>query len=119
MDPSYPQDRLFIYAEDSNASFVLFQSTNAEKASSISQNLVCMEECDLPEGVQEVKNPRVPEVDEETTCLVLFTSGSTGRPKAVQHAHRHLREVSMGTVDYFSLGKYKYICPALSEHSPN
>lgn len=102
MDPSYPEDRLTIYAEDSHAAVVLAQAHNLDLASRISSNVMCMHEC-IPGPHETFENPEVRGIEPESTCLVLFTSGSTGRPKGVQHGHRHLREVIMGTVDYFGL----------------
>jgi amino acid adenylation domain-containing protein len=102
MDPSYPEDRLTIYAEDSHAAVVLAQAHNLDLACRVASNILCMHEC-IPGPDEAYENPQIKGIGPESTCLVLFTSGSTGRPKGVHHAHRHLREVIMGTVDYFGL----------------
>jgi microcystin synthetase protein McyB len=99
LDPGYPKERLEIYCQDSGVSLILVQRHNLDLGKSIASDQIIMEE------LSDEFSPRKHEIDvtADDTSLVLFTSGSTGRPKGVHHNHRHLREVIMGTVDYFGL----------------
>jgi non-ribosomal peptide synthetase component F len=104
LDPSYPPERLAIYAEDAKAAIVLTQAHLLSSAAEIGSD------CALIQAVDTIdlssfhgNNPDVA-IDSETTSLILFTSGSTGRPKGVQHAHRHLRDLLFSMRDYLKIG---------------
>ena len=93
MDPSYPAERLALFAEDSGASVIVTQS-----------DLVA----GLPEGVAKLvldRDPRLAEAPEgnpeggvspEDVAYMIYTSGSTGRPKGVQVEHRNVANFFTG-----------------------
>lgn len=113
MDPTYPEERLAIYAEDAKAAVVLTQEQHENSARQlagdavvlvVNEGVLCQDE---GEGASQdaSQNLSTDYCNSESTSLVLFTSGSTGRPKGVQHAHRHLRELLLGTCNYFDLNE--------------
>lgn len=108
MDPTYPVERLVIYAEDAKAAIVLTQARHAATAAELSTaDVLVIDETawasypttNLPAG----------RCQSEATSLVLFTSGSTGRPKGVVHAHRHLQDLLYGMRDYFDVGGLRLV----------
>lgn len=101
LDPGYPKERLEIYAQVAGVSLILVQRQNLELATAISSRQLIVDELnhEVSPCKQEV------DVTADDTSIVLFTSGSTGTPKGVHHNHRHLREITMGTVGYFDLSE--------------
>lgn len=103
LDPSYPAERLTMYAEDARAAIVLTQAhllSNAAELGGDGARIQAIDQLDV--SYMPATNPEV-QLNSENTSLILFTSGSTGRPKGVQHAHRHLRDLLFGMRDYFKI----------------
>ena len=107
MDPSYPEERLAIYAEDSRAAVVLTQPQHEQAALQVTAGqarVMVVDARALSAAGGAPLNGSAPASEAEDTCLILFTSGSTGRPKGVVHAHRHLRDLLNSYRDYYSIG---------------
>lgn len=87
LDPSYPQDRLAYMVEDSDAQWLISDSSSQQLAREICQpdNIIAYSEIDL-------QRPLVtrPEILEEQLAYVIYTSGSTGKPKGVCVSHSGL-----------------------------
>lgn len=93
MDPSYPADRLALYAKDSGCPVIVTETAAADV---------------LPKGPALLLldgNPRLADApatppDEgpgpEDLAYVIYTSGSTGRPKGVMVSHRNLMNFCTG-----------------------
>ena len=88
IDPSYPQERIHLMLEDSNASVLL--TTNANKKQLPLEKL--KNPCQVVFLEKEIwadqptNNPN-PQSSPDDLAYIIYTSGSTGRPKGVAIAH--------------------------------
>src|SRR5581483_7598516 len=93
MDDSYPEDRLSYMLTDSQAIFLLTNSSRAAKF--LSSGVECIPSDGLsilPAGLSGSRtlDGRARSVVWESAAYVIYTSGSTGRPKGVVVQHRSL-----------------------------
>jgi amino acid adenylation domain-containing protein len=89
LDPSYPEERLLLMLQDSQASAIISNSETWRLASQLAQHrlpILHLDELrDLPE------NPDFPAaITADTLAYILYTSGSTGQPKGVMQKHRNV-----------------------------
>ena len=111
-DPSYPDDRLAIYLEDSKAKVVLAQTHHMGRAHGMvdsSEGVRVIDVGVLDEVVSDVP-ALITRAGPEDPCYIIFTSGSTGRPKGVVVAHRGLRDLLPWLVTRHELGKCLLSC---------
>ena len=101
---SYPDDRLSIYLEDSNAKVVLVQVQHKERALSMVGADVRVVDIATLDGSSIDSSVQLRRAGPEDPSYIIFTSGSTGRPKGVVLPHRGLRDLLPWLVDKFSLG---------------
>ena len=80
-DPAYPEDRIKLILEDSEAKFVL---TSDELAPLYGDKALTINEKELAE--MSVENPNV-DIKPDDLSYMIYTSGSTGRPKGVMLRH--------------------------------
>ncbi|MDX5350578.1 MAG: LLM class flavin-dependent oxidoreductase [Paracoccaceae bacterium] len=96
MDPSYPADRLALYAEDSGCPVIVTEAAVADLLPPGPQRLVLEADARLAEA------PATPPADApgpEDLAYVIYTSGSTGRPKGVMVTHRNVMNFFAGMDD--------------------
>lgn len=101
IDTLYPEARINLIIEDSNASF--FVSLKSKRIYSIDTISVFIE--DILESMDVL--PIAPieyNVSTDSTAYIMYTSGSTGKPKGVQVAHYNLINV------LYSMSKEPGIC---------
>ncbi|MCH2164559.1 MAG: LLM class flavin-dependent oxidoreductase [Marinovum sp.] len=88
MDPSYPRDRLAIFAEDSAAQVILCEAATRDSMADMDVDML------LLDGDPRVENADTAPLENiakpEDLAYVIFTSGSTGRPKGVMVEHRNV-----------------------------
>ncbi|MDB9344758.1 amino acid adenylation domain-containing protein [Nodularia spumigena CS-586/05] len=96
IDPSYPQERINLIIEDSNA-VILLTTKSLQKQLSLEHlknttQLVFLDGLEQGSqesgvGSEEVFNHQLPITNHHDLAYVIYTSGSTGRPKGVAIAH--------------------------------
>lgn len=86
MDPTYPPDRLSLYAEDSGCRVIVTETGVMADLPKGADLLVVDADPRLGVGTRHV-GPGPMEVD---PAYVIYTSGSTGRPKGVVVSHRNV-----------------------------
>jgi len=90
IDSSYPEARLDLILEDSDAKFYIGLNLNKkfpDKLSSLSIERILNEIVDLSIEPLNIK------VSTDAAAYIMYTSGSTGKPKGVQVAHSNLINV--------------------------
>jgi amino acid adenylation domain-containing protein len=99
IDPSYPQERINLIIEDSNA-VILLTTKSLQKQLSLEHlknttQLVFLDGLEQGSqesgvGSEEVFNHQLPITNHHDLAYVIYTSGSTGRPKGVAICHASL-----------------------------
>ncbi|MBW4634872.1 MAG: amino acid adenylation domain-containing protein [Iphinoe sp. HA4291-MV1] len=87
LDPAYPQERLELILEDSQASVLLTQQNLLERLPKHQAQVVCIDTDEEIIALASEENPKTT-VTPENLAYILYTSGSTGKPKGVQIEHR-------------------------------
>ncbi|SHH54579.1 MupA/Atu3671 family FMN-dependent luciferase-like monooxygenase [Cognatishimia maritima] len=95
LDPSFPQDRLSIYLEDSAAKLVVSQSEIAKDLPTSAARVLLI---DAEAPPDEVATP-AEQVTGADLAYLMFTSGSTGRPKGVMVEHSNVINFFAGMDD--------------------
>nr|WP_070960548.1 MupA/Atu3671 family FMN-dependent luciferase-like monooxygenase [Hyphomonas sp. Mor2] len=95
MDPSYPQDRLSIMLEDSQAKVLLTETGLAGRLPAANAEMVTLN------AIAQDADASAPHVavNSDHLAYIIFTSGSTGRPKGVKVAHRNVANFFAGMDD--------------------
>lgn len=83
LDPAYPEDRVALYLEDSEAAVVVTTAALAPRLPPHGARVLPLD-APLPEG------PDGPGPRPEDAAYVIYTSGSTGRPKGVVVTHANV-----------------------------
>lgn len=96
MDPTYPADRLALYAEDSGCPVILTESAVAEALPHGPARLVLDTD---PRLAAASAAPPADGPTAEDPAYVIYTSGSTGRPKGVVVTHRNAMNFFAGMDD--------------------
>lgn len=100
LDPSYPEERIRLVAEDAALALVLTEDGAADAVAML--DVPCW---DIGEDAPQDATPAVlPVSDPETLAYVIFTSGSTGRPKGVCVSVRNLARLFTTTQEMFAFG---------------
>ncbi|MFN8433384.1 MAG: amino acid adenylation domain-containing protein [Anaerolineales bacterium] len=84
LDPSFPTERLAFMLADSEASFILTQTSLQETMPEHKAQVICL---DALEKVS-AKKGKKKEAKPSDLAYVIYTSGSTGKPKGVQIHHQ-------------------------------
>ena len=95
MDPSYPADRLALYAEDSGCPVIVTESTVAEALPHGPALLIL----DTDSRLASAPTTLADGPNAEDPAYVIYTSGSTGRPKGVVITHRNALNFFAGMDD--------------------
>ena len=92
LDPAYPEERLRVMLEDSEARLIVTNSGNMCLAQRLvnktNRNLLIINIDSFEASVPD-QNPDI-EIKTEQPAYILYTSGSTGRPKGVVQNHRNV-----------------------------
>jgi len=102
LDPNYPQDRLALMLEDSQAKVVLTQSNISEQLPQAVPQLELDKQWEKI-SKQSQENPNVT-INPEALAYIIYTSGSTGKPKGVAMPHRTLNNLIHWQRDHSPLG---------------
>jgi amino acid adenylation domain-containing protein len=87
LDPEYPQDRLLLMLQDSQAPVVLTQShLVALFQATTGAQIICLDR-DWPLLAQESTTTPVVQMTAKNLAYCIYTSGSTGKPKGVLNVH--------------------------------
>ncbi|HEY9813596.1 MAG TPA: amino acid adenylation domain-containing protein, partial [Candidatus Sericytochromatia bacterium] len=94
LDPAYPQERLALILEDTQATVLLTQQKFVETlyTTSLPENktkVICLD-TDWHLIEQESLDNCTSDITSNNLAYVIYTSGSTGKPKGVQICHRSL-----------------------------
>jgi len=92
LDPSFPQENLAYFLQDSTADLVITDSAHLSLLSQLGSNGKVVLRLDQIEAEMPTDNPHIPVAPEQVAAL-LYTSGSTGRPKGVYTNHRNLLQL--------------------------
>lgn len=84
LDPSFPAERLAFMLADSEASFILTQTSLQETMPEHKAQVICLDSL----GEVPVKRGKKKETKPSELAYVIYTSGSTGKPKGVQIHHQ-------------------------------
>lgn len=87
LDPSYPQARIAMLLQDSDAPVVVTHSSLARQLPPGPWRTVVV---DAPDEETAKTSLIAPRTNSEDLAYIIFTSGSTGRPKGVQITHANL-----------------------------
>ena len=112
LDPSYPDDRLAIYLEDSGARTMLVQEGIKDRAVAMVGKMVTILDVEtLGKPLQ--RSVTLQQPGPQDPCYIIFTSGSTGRPKGVMLPHRGVRDLLPWLIELYGVGKqYNLSCGA-------
>jgi amino acid adenylation domain-containing protein/non-ribosomal peptide synthase protein (TIGR01720 family) len=89
IDPTYPQERLALMLEETQAPVLLTQQSLLERLPDYQGRMICLDTEMEDISKQSEENPQSG-VTPENLAYVIFTSGSTGRPKGTLLQHRGL-----------------------------
>ncbi|MCP4540464.1 MAG: amino acid adenylation domain-containing protein [Chloroflexi bacterium] len=87
LDPAYPQERLALMLEDSQAAVLLTQQRLVERMPEHEARVVCLDTDWETIAQQSQENP-ISGATADNLAYVIYTSGSTGKPKGVQVLQR-------------------------------
>jgi amino acid adenylation domain-containing protein len=95
LDPAYPDERLALLLDDSEAPLVVTRAELASRLPRRSDQLLCL---DRDEQLAHAPSSDAPSTTSPTNlAYVIYTSGSTGRPKGVLVEHRHVSRLFEST----------------------
>ncbi|MGZ4113417.1 MAG: non-ribosomal peptide synthetase, partial [Tumebacillaceae bacterium] len=107
LDTSYPEERIALILEDSEASVLVTQShllaklpTTAVSTASAEQVVVCLDR-DAEQIAQESCENPTSDVEAHHLAYMIYTSGSTGKPKAVMVEHGNLASTLLASQQHF------------------
>ncbi|MGZ6530130.1 MAG: non-ribosomal peptide synthetase, partial [Tumebacillaceae bacterium] len=98
IDPMYPQERISLIAEDSQAPVWLTSSAVRERLPEGKASVICLDEARFSNEADE--HP-VSDVQPTNLAAMIYTSGSTGRPKAVMVEHRNLSSALTASLAHY------------------
>jgi len=87
MDASYPQERLALMMDDSQATVLLTQSQLLDNIPTQNVQVICLDKDWAAIAAENDENLEI-DVVPSNLAYVIYTSGSTGKPKGVAIAHR-------------------------------
>lgn len=103
IDPDFPEDRVRLMLEDSEASFVWINRVYFDKLSPLPSSSIVIEDAELAIQSASVSGPGI-KVSGDDVAYLLYTSGSTGKPKGVMVSHKNLLNFLLGMQDIFQPG---------------
>jgi amino acid adenylation domain-containing protein len=89
LDPKYPQTRVAYILEDSQASLILTDNNNWERARELNESNLPIINIDTIEVSENIPAINL-EIAPDSIAYLLYTSGSTGQPKGVVQNHRNI-----------------------------
>lgn len=100
IDPEFPEDRIKLMLDDSEAAFVLIHNTLSGSVHTPHSKHLIIEEVETALGNMDAADPGV-KVCGDDLAYLLYTSGSTGKPKGVMVSHKNLLNFLLGMKDIF------------------
>ncbi len=100
VDPDYPEERIALILDDSQARFILTQKRFDTIFSKAKAEIVLADDKEAEFNNQEENNPTAPMAPYSLAYLI-YTSGSTGTPKAVLVRHESLLNHALATMDAY------------------
>lgn len=100
IDPEFPEDRIKLMLEDSEAAFVLTDRAFSGNLDTRSSKHCAIEDVEAALGDTDATAPNV-KVSGNDLAYLLYTSGSTGKPKGVMVSHKNLLNFLLGMKDIF------------------
>lgn len=110
LDPSYPQDRIAFYIQDSQAPIILTQSKGVSTLPPHQAQVVAVDELQV---AGDLPNPSSG-VQAQSIAYVIYTSGSTGKPKGVAIEHRNAANFIHWATETFSEAETSGVLAATS-----
>ncbi|BCU12466.1 non-ribosomal peptide synthetase [Microcystis aeruginosa] len=89
LDPNYPHKRVVYILEDSQASMILTNNKNLDRAQELTKGIIPIINIDNIDFAS-FFNEEEREISPNTIAYILYTSGSTGQPKGVIQNHRNV-----------------------------
>ena len=90
LSPSYPPVELQWFADDADATAVIYSADQADRASRMLPGRVALRLEDLDRSAAERDDATLPALDAEDVALFLYTSGTTGKPKGAMITHANV-----------------------------
>ncbi len=100
VDPDYPEERIALILDDSQARFILTQKRFDTIFSKAKAEIVLADDKEAEFNNQEENNPTAPMASYSLAYLI-YTSGSTVTPKAVLVRHESLLNHALATMDVY------------------
>ena len=100
IDPEFPEDRIKLMLEDSEASFVLIHKALSGSLHTPYSKHLIIEEVEVALQYVDSADPGI-KVSGDDLAYLLYTSGSTGKPKGVMVSHKNLLNFLLGMKDIF------------------
>lgn len=113
LDPAYPQKRLSLMLDDSQAKFVITETALISQFPSSDSELIVLEnvEGELQKcGVQNLET----DVVAQNLAYIIYTSGSTGKPKGIAIEHRNVCALIAWADALYSLDETKKVLASTS-----
>ena len=100
LDPNYPQNRLQLILDDTNAPIIITDSNIIDKIPSTLAQSICLEDVwdskDLSSANLDLLNSK------SNLAYIIYTSGSTGKPKGVLIEHQNLINSINARLSYYT-----------------
>ncbi|MFO0587647.1 MAG: AMP-binding protein [Polyangiaceae bacterium] len=90
LSPSYPPVELAWFADDADATAVIYSADQAERAAAMLKGRVALRIEDLDRDAAKRTDATLPMLDAEDIALLLYTSGTTGKPKGAMITHANV-----------------------------
>ncbi|MCH5720443.1 non-ribosomal peptide synthetase [Niabella hibiscisoli] len=101
IDPEFPEDRIKLMLDDSEAAFVLIHNGLSGSIHTPQSKHLIIEELEAALTDGDVADPGI-KVSGNDLAYLLYTSGSTGKPKGVMVSHKNLLNFLLGMKDIFN-----------------
>ncbi len=89
VDPDYPKARVDYLLQDAQATVMVTDKNNWQRARELTQNTILIINIDDINLTDEPED-NLKEISPDTLAYILYTSGSTGKPKGVMQTHRNV-----------------------------
>lgn len=120
LEPSFPADRLAMYASEAKPAVLLSQRRRATVAEVAAAGTGCsvLFVDDAPPAGGRADNLPADRAARDDTAYVIFTSGSTGRPKGIAVQHQSIAEFVAFYTDFLEAGEHRPAGALQSQFQP-